>query len=175
MITIDNGYVEYEYKKSHIKQDMFGLYSDNIKSFGWSITSVNHKNKEQVELQLRRNRNTPNRDELIRLELKFESIVTEIKKMKNKEVIPALISASFVGIIGSMFMAISVFFYTLYGLVLSLLISIPGFIGWGSIYFVYTKINNSISTQLDLEIYKDMDRLYETCKRAHKLLNKKDA
>lgn len=175
MITIDNEFVEYEYKISHIKRNLLDLYSDNIKSFGWDITSINSKNKENIELKLRRNRNTPNRDELIRLESKFNAIVTEIRKMKNREVIPALTSASLIGIIGSMFMAISVFFYTLYGLIPSLLISIPGFIGWGSIYLVYTKINDSISAQLDPEIYKEMDRLYETCKRAHKLLNAKDA
>ncbi|WP_272845368.1 hypothetical protein [Liquorilactobacillus mali] len=164
-------YVGYEYHEIAVNEKFVDFYSDNYPNFGWKITAKEQSTKtagSKIILKLKRDRYISNKAELTRLQRKFESQINQLEGLERNKELPATIIAITIGLIGTIFMGLSVWAYN-DGLLLSLLVSIPGFIGWILPYFCYQNFKKKYSHQLAPQENRLYDDIYETCQKAHKL------
>lgn len=167
-----DSFVGYEYKNVVIKEPMENMYVDGYMNFGWQLESSAQglPGKREVILNLKRDRKIRNKAELTRLQRQFESCMEEINSLENKKIIGAATVAYVVGVIGTAFMAGSVFAYIGGMLVLSIILAIPGFLGWIIPYLLFCNIRSKKSAQMEPIINQKHDEIYEVCEKANALL-----
>jgi hypothetical protein len=108
--------------------------------------------------------------ELTRLQRQFESCVSEIENLGKSKVIAASAAAYGIGILGTAFMAGSVFSYLGGMLVLCILLAVPAFAGWVIPYLCFITIQKKKTAEIEPLIDKKYDELYEVCEKASSLL-----
>ncbi len=124
-----------------------------------------------VNLKFKRDRKTRNKAELTRLQRQFEAAVREIENLEKSKNLGASVFAYAFGIIGTAFMAGSVFSYNGGLIPLSIVLAIPGFAGWILPYFLYIKLTNKKTASVTPLIDRQYDLIYETCENASSLLS----
>jgi hypothetical protein len=173
-MSSEKGFVAYEYKTVTVARRLESIYLDGFQNFGWepegSVPAVSSQGTATVMLKFRRNRNIKNKGELVRLERQFEGSIQEIEVLEKSKTTAASIAAFTVGIIGTAFMAGSVFAYLAGMLPLMIVLAIPGFLGWLLPYFCYTKIQAKRTESAAPLIDKQYDAVYDLCEQAHALL-----
>lgn len=110
--------------------------------------------------------------ELTRLQRNFEACVNEIAVLENTKTSVATMYALIAGILGTAFMAGSVFAVTAQPphIVLCILLAIPGFIGWILPYFLYRRTVGKQTEKLTPLIEEKYDEICEICEKGNKLL-----
>lgn len=169
-------FIGYEYKEIAADSSRASFLLDGYESFGWEIddnlTSSQSSHQHRVVLHLKRNRKIMNKMELTRLQRHFEACLKEIDELERSKTSGATMYALIVGMIGTAFMAGSVFAVVATPPIIPLciILAIPAFIGWIMPYFIYKKTvakNTEKATQLIEEKY---DEIYEICEKGSKLL-----
>lgn len=167
-------YVGYEYKKITVSEENASWYLDCYESFGWEQDdrAPSGAGSHTVVLSLKRDRKIINKAELTRLQRNFEACIKEIDRLERSRQSTATMWALIVGIIGTAFMAGSVFAVTHEPPViwLCILLAIPAFIGWITPYFLYRAIEAKRSAQVQPMIEARQEEIYELCERGHDLL-----
>ncbi len=165
-------FVGYEYKDVTVKQDLEPVYADAYTNFGWTLegTALPMESVSSVTLKFKRDRKISNKTELNRLQRQFDSYVSEIEKLEFSKGVNASVAAYLIGIVGSAFMAGSVFAVNGENVPLMVILAIPGFIGWIVPYFYYTRIRSRKTQQVSPLIDQKYDEIYEVCKKANALL-----
>lgn len=109
----ENSFVGYEYKELEIKRTMEPMYADSYPSFGWSLegTGTSLKGTGRVTLKFKRDRKIRNKAELSRLQHQFEACAKEIESLESSTVIWPSAAAYVIGLVGTAFLAGSVFAY----------------------------------------------------------------
>ena len=170
----EEGFVAYEYKTVTIARGLESIYRDGLQNFGWesegSVPAVSSQGTATVMLKFRRNRNIKNKGELARLERQFEDSIQEIEVLERSKTTTAFIAAITIGIIGTAFMAGSVFAYLAGMLPLMVVLAIPGFLGWLLPYFCYTGIKAKHTQSAAPFIDKQYDAVYDLGEKAHSIL-----
>ena len=96
----------------------------------------------------------------------------EIDKLEQSKSRTAFIWALNIGILGTAFMAGSVFAVTheppIYWL--CILLAVPGFAGWIAPYFIYRKLYAERTKKVQPLIEAKQDEIYEICEKGHSLL-----
>lgn len=174
-------YVGYEYKEIIAGSSKASFLLDGYESFGWKTDenlSGNGNirktlNQNKIIIRLKRNRKIINKMELTRLQRNFEACVSEIEALEKSKTSSATMYALILAMIGTAFMAGSVFAVTARPpyLILCILLAIPGFLGWILPYFLYKRIVEKQTEKLTPLIEKKYDEIYEICKKGNKLLN----
>jgi len=166
------GFVGYEYKSVTVKRDMANLYTDCFPSFGWTLESKAPALDwvTSVTLKYRRDRKIVNKMELTRLQRQFESQASEINKLETSKTVGASAVAYVIGILGTAFMAGSVFAVTSGMIPLCIILAVPAFIGWIIPYFCYRRMSAKKAEQVTPLIEQQYDAIYETCEKASALL-----
>lgn len=167
-----NEFVGYEHKEVTVSNRMEQVYSDGYVNFGWipDGTLTHSRGASLVTLKFKRDRNIRNKAELTRLQRQFEGCVSEIEMMERLKGLTASIAAYVIGLIGTAFMAGSMFAYKASLLPLSILLAVPGFIGWIASYPCYRTVRKRKTRKMDPLISAKQDEIYETCKKAFVLL-----
>lgn len=170
----ETNFVGYEYKDITLKRKMESVYVDGYIHFGWVLegTSTSVQNYGSVTMKFKRDRKISNKAELTRLQRQFDATVAEIETLENSKVIGASVVAYVIGVIGTAFMAGSVFAYLDDMLPLSVILAIPGFVGWIIPYFLYCSINKKKTNKVSPLIDQKYDEIYEVCEKANALLTK---
>lgn len=170
----DNNFVGYEYKDVTVKRNMESVYADGYSNFGWSLegTSTPIQNVGSVTIKFKRDRKIRNKAELGRLQRQFDSCVAEIERLEFSKIVGASAAAYSIGLIGTAFMAGSVFAYLANMLPLSVILAIPGFAGWIIPYFSYRSISRKKIDKVAPLIDQKYDEIYEVCEKASGLVNK---
>lgn len=166
------GFVGYEYKELVVKRSMEPMYADSYSSFGWNLegTDTSPKGTRYATLKLKRNRKIRNKAELSRLQGQFECCAKEIESLEMSKVIGASAAAYVIGVIGTAFLAGSVFAY-INGLLLpSIILAIPGFLGWIVPYLCYRVLQTKKTEQVAPIIAQKQDEIYAVCEQACALL-----
>lgn len=125
------------------------------------------------KLVLKRERKIINKMELTRLQRHFEACMDEIKVLERSRTSTATIWAIVVGLIGTIFMA-GATFATVHEpplVALTILLALPGFIGWALPYFIYQKLAAKRATVVTELIDQKYDEIYKICEQGNKLLN----
>lgn len=181
----EKDFVGYEYKEVVTESNKVSLLLDGYENFGWQLdenmaeNNLSHglgnvlvSQQKKVIIRLKRNRKIINKMELTRLQRNFEACINEIEELEKNKTSAATMYALIVGILGTAFMAGSVFAVTATPpyIVLSILLAIPGFIGWILPYFVYKKMGEKQRKKIAPMIEKKYDEIYEICEKGNKLL-----
>ncbi|MNC67295.1 hypothetical protein D3C75_1177780 [compost metagenome] len=80
--------------------------------------------------------------------------------------------ANVIGVIGTSFMAGSVFANQADMLPLSIILAVPGFVGWIIPYFLFSSISKKKTNKVAPLIDQKFDKIYEVCEKANALLGK---
>lgn len=179
--TTRKPFVGYEYREVIADYKEAELLMDSYENFGWEIISSTESMQRQgrspyqrkIAFKMRRNRKIINKMELTRLQRHFEACVNEIKELERAKTSRATAASLSVGMIGTAFMACSVFAVVAKPpyILLTILFAIPGFIGWILPYFIYKKVEAKETKKMALLIEKKYDEIYEICEKGNKLLN----
>jgi hypothetical protein len=123
-------------------------------------------------MKFKRDRKIHNKAELTRLQRQFESCASEIERLEASKSIGASVFAYSTGIVGTAFIAGSVFSYLAGMVPLMIVLAVPGFIGWIVPYFGYLRIQKKKIEQVTPLIDQKYDEIYDVCEKANGLLNK---
>ncbi len=173
VIKNDKNFIGYEYKDVTVKRSMEAVYTDGYTNFGWALegTSVPLQSVGSVVMKFKRDRKIRNKAELSRLQRQFEACVNEIENLEQSKYIGSSAAAFTIGIVGTAFMAGSVFSFIAGMLPLSILLAVPGFVGWIIPYFCYLAIQKRKTDQVTPLIDQKYDEIYEVCEKANNLIN----
>ncbi len=167
-----NNFVAYEYQDFIVKRSMASMYSDGLENFGWELEGTENVvgKPESICLKFKRNRKIRNKVELTRLQRQFDSCVHEIQSLEFSKYVKPSAVAYGIGVIGTAFMAGSVFAVTSNMVALCVILAIPGFAGWVLPYLSYRNILRKKTAEVTLLIDKKYDEIYEVCEKANGLL-----
>ena len=176
----NKSFVAYEYKEIVTESSQASFLLDGYECFGWELDesmtvhreSINSPYQKKTILHLKRNRKIVNKTELTRLQRNFEACVKEIEALEKSKTSSATMYALIVAIIGTAFIAGSVFAVTAQTpyIILSALLAVPGFIGWILPYFLYKKTAENQTEKIVPLIEQKYDEIYEICEKGNKLL-----
>ncbi|MBC3804311.1 hypothetical protein GH808_07680 [Acetobacterium fimetarium] len=167
--TIENRVVMNEYLEVSVKPDLVQLCSDCYHALGWTIIN-SCSGIDTVKLKLQRDRKIRNRVALCDLQRKCEDAFINIEKLERSKNTRAMALALGVGIVGTVFLAGATFAYLAAMIPLSIVLAIPGFIGWGLPYFLYKKNVKKSTDRVNPMIESNYDAIYEACEKASQLL-----
>jgi len=169
-----NEYTSYEYKELTIKSDLASFYMDCYESFGWQPDDnfLPQEKDNTVVLRLKRNRKIVNKVELTRLQRHFEADMEEIFSLERSKTSKATGVSIAIGLIGTAFMAGSVFAVTAEPPIiwLCVLLAIPAVIGWVLPYFAYKRVKEEKIKAVTPYIDEKYEEIYEICEKGHSLL-----
>ena len=167
-------FTSYEYKELNVTVELASFYLDCYENFGWQQDEnfPPQENAGRVTLKLKRNRKIANKVELTRLQRNFEADMEDIFSMESSKTNLAKISALSIGIIGTAFMAGSVFAVSATPPMIGLcvLLAIPAITGWILPYFVYRKVKEEKTKRITPYIDGKYEEIYEICEKGHGLL-----
>lgn len=164
-------YIGYEYTEIRSNDQYISMYLDGYMNFGW-VPDENHPQSGNV-VRLKRDRKIMNKAELTRLQRHFDACMEDIMSLeKSKHSFATLISIV-VGIIGTAFVAGSVFAVTATPPIiwLTILLGVPGFIGWAVPIFLYKYFYRNQAKKLEPLIEAKYDEIYEIGEKAAKLVS----
>ena len=169
----ESNFVGYEYQDISVKRSMAAVYVDGYENFGWQLdgTAEQPGKVETVAMKFKRDRKIRNKAELTRLQRNFDACVSEILSLESSKYIKASAIAYAIGIVGTAFMAGSVFSITADQLIPCIILAIPAFTGWILPYFLYQGIRKKKTAQVAPLIDQKYDEIYAVCKKANDLLD----
>lgn len=174
MNNIKKNFVAYDYLDISVPADDVSFYLDAYENFGWEADEKTSFDPTlgKVHIFFRRDRKIINKQELTRLQRNFGSCINEVNALEASKTSTARMAALTIGIIGTAFMAGSVFAVTATPplIILSIILGIPGILGWILPYFVYKKVVASRTRKIAPLVEEKMDELYEICEKGHRLL-----
>lgn len=167
-------FTSYEYKEITVHSDKASFYLDCYESFGWQLDDnfPPQENREHVTLRLKRDRKLVNRAELTRLQRNFEADMEEIAALERAKTSTATSWALCIALLGTAFMAGSVFAVTAEPprIVLCILLAVPAFAGWIAPYFVHRWIKDKKTRQVTPFIEEKLEEIYSMCEKGQSLL-----
>ncbi len=175
-------FVGYEYKEIMEDSSKASFLIDGYRNFGWEVDKNLSENavennhfpyQKKVVMRLKRNRKIINKVELTRLQRNFEACINEINELEKSKTSLATVYALIIGIIGTAFMAGSVFAVAsqVPNILLCIVFAIPAIIGWTLPYFIYKKTIKRKIEKVTPIIEQKYDEIYEICEKGSKLLH----
>lgn len=166
-------FIGYEYRDITVKKAMQSVYADSFGNFGWIAEGIGEAvgKVDSVVMKFKRDRKIRNKAELTRLQRQFEACVTEIISMEKSKKTKASAIAYVVGVIGTVFMAGSVFAVTSGNIPLCVILAIPGVIGWVIPYPIFRSVSGKKTEAVNPLIDQKYDELYTVCEKANALIN----
>lgn len=167
-------FIGYEYQDMSVDAAKASLYLDCYRSFGWladeNLPAAGGGRK--ATLHLKRDRKLVGRTELTRLQRHFEACAKDLQALEKAKTTAAMIWALSVGILGTVFMALSTFAVTHEPPIIWLcaVLAVPGVLGWALPYFLYKRIVRRETERLRPLIEAKYEEAYQICEKAVKLL-----
>lgn len=168
----ENSFIGFEYKDITVRKTMGAVYMDSYKSFGWVYEGNGETvgKPNSIVIKFKRDRKIRNKAELTRLQRQFDAFAEEIIRMEDSKKTKAAAVAYVVGVIGTAFMAGSVFAVTAGKVGPSIVFAIPGFLGWIIPYLLFRSISGKRTEQVNPMISQKYEELYNVCEKANDLL-----
>lgn len=182
-------FVAYEYLNINVKSEKEPLYVDCYEAFGWTvvnntttleegdyyINNANVNSSKLVNLKLKRDRKIPNKGELQNLQRKLENSLKELEKLEREPETKGIMKALTIGLLGTIFLAISVFAITAKDLsiinyITCAITGIIGLIGWALGFISYKNTKNKVSEANNILVEETYNTIYDCCEKASKLI-----
>lgn len=164
--------VVYEHTGLRVPRHLETVYRDTAPQFGWDIDAVETGAgiSGHSTLRLKRDRRLRNRPMTLELERANRSALTAIDALeRSRTSIPRTIAIT-IGIIGSAFLAGSIFLLEGDFLVASIALGTIGLLGWLAGWFSFNKSKSARAPKVDAAIDRQYDIVYDTAQRAAALL-----
>lgn len=184
--SVTKDFIAYDYLKLEVLTDLEQLYVDCYQSFGWELTKVLEKTKDQdyyinggilienplVTLKFKRNRKIKNKAELLKLQKNMEDSFKKIDKLKKEPELVSTMYSLILGIIGMLFIIFSILSLTSKSpfYILGVINGIVGAIGFISAFFMYNKKRKQIQEKNEILIEEEYNNIYEHCEKAYNLI-----
>ena len=170
----ENNFICNEYKNFTVSRRMELVYADGYQNFGWILEDITSSATSvfTVVMKFKRDRKIINKAELTRLQRQFEACAAEIETLERSKVVRAATVAYVIGVVGTAFMAGTVFAYLASMLPLCIILAVPGFAGWILTNFIYWKIRKDKTSKVAPLIDNKYDEIYEVCEKANGLLDR---
>jgi len=165
----ENKFTMNEYLEVEVNPKQLELCKDCYRAFGWTIVNTN-SGIGKITMRLQRDRKIKNREQLGTLQRNCEAAFQSIKKLEESKLTKAMATSMGVGIAGTVFMACAVFAYLAGSIGVHIILSIPGFIGWGLPHFLYKNIKRKSTAKAEPMIAHNYDVIYDACEKASSLL-----
>lgn len=167
--TTTTGFVAYEYTTIRAPRDLARLHEDTYRNFGWTVTDE-HTVPGAVEFTLKRDRNIRTRSAVTELERKAQRSLTKIDRLNTSPRNFAMTSAMTIGLVGTAFLAGSVF--TLLGgfIVASVALGVVGLLGWAGGAGAYIIVRNRRTAKLAAAIDAEYGTVNACAEQANRLL-----
>lgn len=177
-------YVAYEYLTVQAGRDLESLYADTYRSFGWIVESAstgvlnagagilngNRPGVNTVTLRLKRDRRIRNRSLINELQRKAENALAEIQTLERSRTTTAVATALGIGIVGSAFLAGSIFAIEANLWLLSIPLGAIGLLGWLAGYLAHGRVKAKKTAQTAPLIDEQYELVYEASEQAARLL-----
>ena len=170
----ENKFITYDYTTITVNRDMESAYIDTYESMGWELVDNELGIQMSVlgssRLSFRRNRKINNKSELLKIQRKCEEAFANINKYELEKTRGAMMKSLGLGILGCVFLAISVFSFLGE---LWIIFSIAGAIGlglWLPPYYVYRNTIIKDAERISPLIDGLHDRIGELCEEADALI-----
>lgn len=175
----ENSFIGYEYQDVTVKRSMASMIVDGYENFGWEVDSTgetidNLTTIDKMVIKFKRDRKIRNKAELTRLQRNFDACISDIDSLEKSKYIKGSAVAYIIGIIGTAFMAGSVFCVTANMIAPCILLAIPAAIGWVLPYFLYKTIVKKKTLEVTPLIDQKYDEIYTVCEKANALLDSAD-
>lgn len=166
-------YVAYDYLSVRAERELEPLYKDTYRSFGWTIEGYGPSlaGISTLTLKLKRDRRIKGRPLIAELQRKAESALSQIANLERSKSTTAIALALTIGIIGSAFLAGSVWAISesdSWGL--SIPLGAIGLLAWLAGFLSYGRVRAQKTAQLTPVIDRQYDIVYESCEQAAQLL-----
>ena len=167
-------FTAYDYLTCSVPQENAAFYLDCYQSFGWQQDEhfAMKEKSGSMQLKLKRSRSIANKAELTRLKRNFEADMQQLADLEKRKTSRACMAALAVGIVGTAFMAGSVFAVTATPpqTALCVLLAVPAFAGWIAPYFLYNRLKARHTQKILPYIEKKQDEIYALCEKGQSLL-----
>lgn len=171
-------YVGYDYKEIRVDGSKLSMYLDCYESFGWQVDERGGVRENGIgerigaTIHLKRDRKIMNKQELTRLQRNFEDCLNQIEMLERSKTSQAIMWSLVVGVIGTAFMAGSVFAVTAVPPIiwLCILLALPGFAGWAAAPMLYRYLVNRRTSIVTPLIEEKYDEIYGICEKGNRLL-----
>ena len=193
-------FVAYEYKSVNATRDSAGLYIDCMENFGWTLiendrydvqallSNLNPANLGRnianaaqsfgetadaapaMTLKFKRDRRIENKSEIEKLEREYEAALRAIDRAERKNVAQTMGISLGTGIVGTVFIGLSVYNFVFSNMVLGVLFAAVGAVGWAIGFFSHLNVGKKKSAHAEPFIQKQLDIVYNICEKAHALL-----
>lgn len=183
-------FVAYEYLSINVKSEREPLYIDCYEAFGWNLVNntalvedgdyyinngSNINSNKVINLKFKRDRKIPNKGELQNLQRKMEISLKELDKLESEPNTKGIMSSLTIGLLGTVFLAISVFAITANNLsfinyVICALTGIIGIAGWALGFVSYKTTKTKVEQENNSLIEEQYNTIYDCCEKANKLL-----
>lgn len=127
---------------------------------------TDHDSSTHVTLTFKRDRAMEGKVELNKLQLQFENCAKSIETLETSKKTGATVAAYVIGLVGTVFMAISTFSYLAAMTPAFIIAAIPGFLGWIIPFFAYRALVASKTRKVDPLIENQHDAIYTICQKA---------
>lgn len=177
-------YIGYEYRAITVPREHTSLCLDSYPCFGWepdpnretdtdSSPRGTPRMQETVVLHFRRPRTISNKAELTRLQRNFDSCIAELKALERDKTMLATIVSLAAGILGTAFMAGATFAVVAEPPIiwLTILLAVPGFLGWIVPYFLYRILVRKRTAEVEPLIGQKYDEIHSICEKGSHLLH----
>lgn len=170
-------YIGYDYKNVIVDAEKMSMYIDAYKNFGWlpdDTVAARQQSLGAATLKLKRDRKISNKAELTRLQQHFEACMDEIVMLENAKTRLATIYAIAVGLLGTAFMAGSVFAVTSEPplLFLCVILGIFGLVGWALPLWIFRFFVQKQSVKAAPLIEQKYDEIHEICEKGNALTHR---
>lgn len=164
-------YERYDYKEVKIDHSPDYKYLDDLSCFGWKEDE--NKSNEKIYI-FKRARSIINKNELIRLERNYQSCLKEIKKLKDTVHAQSVAIAILVGMIGCLFITLSLLEITkdAPNLMIFIPLSLIGLLFWTLPIYIYKFCIKIGEEKIIKFINQKQDEIDVICDKALKLLHK---
>jgi hypothetical protein len=168
-------YIGYDYKTVTADDEKASILLDAYENFGW-IPDESMPMKQfggAVTLNLKRDRKILNKAELTRLQQHFEACMDEIAAFEKSKTNEPTIYSIMVGLLGTAFLAGSVFAVTAQPPIvwLCIVLGIPGLIGWALPYHLFRLFAKKRSVEVAPLIEQKYDEIHEICEKGSSLMH----
>lgn len=167
--------VVYDYKTIKVKREIESLVTDTYENLGWELTNTSAVEDSifSINLSFKRDRKINNKLELLKLQEKADSIISNIESLQSKKKNSGLIPAITTGVIGalvfgggmSMCMLLQGIGYMIGGIAL-------GLVGAGICviaYPIFKNVNKKARVKIEPLIENEFDKLADVCENSAKL------
>lgn len=171
-IKHESSFVGYEYTEVTVSRPLERLYRDCYENFGWEYEghALSLSSPLSPTMKFKRDRKLHGKAELTRLQRQFDACAADLAALEKSKTLTAATVAYIIGLVGTAFLAGSVF-AVISGLILPcILLAIPGFLGWVLPYPVFRWAQRKKTAQITPLIDAKYEEIYTACEKAHDLL-----